>query len=207
GSDVRGLVCEAFDQIAAALPGPPTTVWVLAGDPDDEFTTGLAGGVNGTTAGSGKIWLHLVPLAGWVDRIPAAMAHEHHHSVWLGRHYEGKECQALLNYLIMEGEACMFAGILYPTGPQPWTQALTCDQEQEAWERMKPDLGATSHEVMAAFMFGGVDGLPPFCGYTIGYHIIEAYLRQNPDAEVEGWTAMDANALLVQSGYDGLVDI
>ena len=199
--DLSGLLGGVFSRISAILPSPRTTVWVLAGDPDDKFTVGLAGGVNGTTAGSGKIWLHLIPMAGWLDRLPGALAHEHHHSVWLARHYKGVESQTLLNYLVMEGQACMFSGLLSPSIRSPWTHALTGEQERDVWTKMQPHLGSSSHQVMAAFMFGGVNGLPPFCGYTIGYRIMEAYLKRHGDADMRDWTDLDAGTLLSQSAY------
>ena len=140
-------------------------------------------------------------MAGWLDRIQGALAHEHHHSVWLARHYKGDESQTLLNYLVMEGQACMFASLLNPSNSQPWTHALTGEQERDIWMRMKPHLASSSHQMMAAFMFGGIDGLPPRCGYTIGYRIMEAYLKRHGDADVRGWTDLDAGTLLSQSEY------
>jgi uncharacterized protein YjaZ len=205
-SDVDELVRKAFARADAALSGPPTTVWLLAGDSDDSFTTGMAGGVNATVAGVGKIWLHLVPIDGWTDRLPAAIAHEHHHSVWLSQHYRGQASETLLNYLVMEGQACVFAELLCPSAPQPWAHALTREQEQEVWRRMEPNLRSSSHEVMAAYMFGDVEGLPPLCGYTIGYMIVQACLRRCPDMGIEDWTAMDGDAMLAQSRYGSLLD-
>jgi uncharacterized protein YjaZ len=108
-SRISEVIREAYDCACAILPGPSTTVWLLAGDPADVFLTRFMGGVMGTIAGSGKTWLQVVPSDGWMQKIPAAVAHEHHHSVWLHRHFAHDSSFYLLNYLVFEGRACAFA--------------------------------------------------------------------------------------------------
>jgi len=199
--DIDQLVRDTFVTVTALLPGPTTTVWILAGDPEDPFTVGLAGGVNGTTVGTGRIWLHLVPLPGWKDRILAGVAHEYHHSVFLAHNYKGEASKNLLNYLIMEGEACVFTEILAPNNPQPWTQTIPAGQERQVWEAMLPHLDTSSEEIMGKFIFGYADGLPPMCGYGIGYAIVKAYLARHPAVGPRDWTIVEPRELLAASGY------
>jgi uncharacterized protein YjaZ len=150
------------------------------------------------------MWLQLAPVEGWMQRIAPGIAHEHHHSVWLHRHSQGDRSFYLLNYLVLEGRACAFAQMAYPGTPQPWTQTMTAEQEQQVWAAMKPQLESTSEQAMGAFVFGGANGLPPLCGYVIGYHIVRRFLSGHPDVSLEQWTAMDARDLLAASGYDGM---
>lgn len=199
--DIDRLARDAFEASSALLTGPAVTLWILAGDPEDPFTAGMAGGVNGSTVGAGKIWLHLLPLPGWQDRILAAFAHEYHHSVFIARHYKGEESKYLLNYLVMEGMACAFAEVLAPGKSQPWTQTIAPGQDKLVWAEMLPHVNSTSEAIMSKFMFGHVDGLPPMCGYGIGYRIIKAYLARHPGVTPQEWTTLEAKELLETSGY------
>lgn len=201
--DIDRLARDAFAAMSALLTGPVVTLWILAGDPEDPFTVGMAGGVNGSTVGAGKIWLHLVPRPGWQDRVLTAFAHEYHHSVFIARHYRGEKSKYLLNYLIMEGMACAFAEVLAPGKPQPWTQTIPPGQDKRVWAKMLPHLDCTSEAIMSKFIFGHVDGLPPMCGYGIGYGIVKAYLAKYPDVRPEEWTSLPARELLEASGYRG----
>jgi hypothetical protein len=203
GCQIGDVARDAYGRVCEVLPGPATTVWLLAGDPDDAFVTGFMGGVMGTVAGSGKIWLQVVPRDGWMQAIPPGIAHEHHHSVWLHRHFDRERSGYLLNYLILEGRACAFAEMMYPGTSQPWTQTMTGEQERQVWASMRPHLASTSEQLMGAFMLGDVNELPPLCGYGIGYHIVRRFLARHPETLLDEWTAMDARELLAASGYKG----
>lgn len=202
-SQVVDSVRDAFATISGVLPGPPTTIWLLAGDPDDRFLTEFMGGMMGTVAGSGKIWLQLVPRDGRIPRVALAIAHEHHHSVWLHRHFQGAASIFLLNYLILEGRACAFAEMMCPGTPQPYTQTMNVEQERQVWAMMKPQLQSVSEQILGAFILGGVNDLPPLCGYAIGYHIVRRFLARHPEMPLDEWTAMDAQDLLAAGGYEG----
>jgi len=203
GSGVEGIAERAWAGAHAALPGPSTTIWVLPADPGNIFIRDFMRGVQATTAGAGKIWLHLSPPGDWRTLIPPAIAHEHHHSVWLHRHCHGADWKFLLNYLVFEGRACAFSRMLYGQARQPWTETLNPQQEAEVWQAMKPQLPSHSEQVMVKFMFGGVEGVPLLAGYTVGDRIVRAFLAGHPGLDVDTWTAMDADELLAASGYDG----
>ena len=70
------------------------------------------------------------------------------------------------------------------------------------WEEMQKYLDTTSYRTQARFMFGGGQ-TPQWTGYTIGYHIVQAYIDRHPDVSVAEWTALDPHNLLEESGYDG----
>ncbi len=47
----------------------------------------------------------------------------------------------------------------------------------------------------------GLDGTPRWTGYTIGFHIVQSYLQNHPNADVDEWTDKDTHDLLAESGY------
>ena len=200
-SDIQEVALVTLRKLPQILPGPDTTVCILPADPGELFIKEYMHGVLGSVVGAGKIAFQISPCAGWLDGIPAGIAHEYHHSVWL--HLKWGEIRSfdLLNYLIFEGRACFFSRMLFPDTPAPWTQALTPEQEAEQWENMQDHLAEDSYEQRIKFMFGC--GTIPLCaGYTIGFHIVRSFLERNPQVTVSEWTAMDAQELLDHSHYE-----
>jgi uncharacterized protein YjaZ len=200
-SDIESMTVGTLQKLSRVLAGPDTTVCIFPADPADPFVKEYMQGVLGAVVGAGRIALQISPCAGWLDRIPAAIAHEYHHSVWL--HLKWKEISSfdLLNYVIFEGRGCFFSRMLFPSTPAPWTKALTPQQEAEQWKNMRDHLAEDSYEEQIRFMFGG--GTVPLCaGYTVGFHIVQSFLQRNPQMTVSEWTVVDAQDLLDRSHYD-----
>jgi len=174
-------------------------VCIYAVDPERTFVRDYMGGVMGMTVGSGKIWIQIYPESIWRDWIPYTVAHEYHHSVWTNRYLS--QSFDLVDYLMFEGRADSFAHMVYPDVVAPWTEALTAEQEAAQWQAMQPYLGTLSGMTQRKFMFGGTD-VPRWAGYTIGFHIVQDYLKKHPSVSVDKWTALDAHDLLAESGYN-----
>lgn len=68
---------------------------------------------------------------------------------------------------------------------------------------MQPYLETTGIDTVDSFLFGRRDDVPPWAGYTIGFHIVQAFLQRNPEASVPSWTALDSREILTRSGYSG----
>jgi len=201
-SNPRPEIEAAFQKITKLLPGPATTVCIFAADPDLAPVMRGMDGVAGLTVGAGKIWLQILPEGDWQQWLAYNLAHEHHHSVWTRSHFDRSKRQTLLGYLVFEGKADAFATMVYPKRRAPWTNALTPAQESAQWKAMRPHLDDTSNAVMAKFMFGDEKEIPRSAGYTIGFRIVQSFLKRHPEVSVEQWTALDAHELLEQSSYD-----
>ena len=200
-SNIEQIVEEALQESATVLPGPHTTVCIFVSEPRSTYVRDDMNGVTGLTAGSGKIWLQIYPNDTWRDWIPYAVAHEYHHSVWTDRHFHQIKSSDLVDYLVFEGRADSFARLLSQGLVAPWTEALTTEQERREWRLMQNYLDTPDFAIQRLFMSGG-DSTPRWTGYTIGFHIVQSYLRKHPDMSVEEWTAMDAHRLLEESGYN-----
>jgi uncharacterized protein YjaZ len=202
-SRIEEIVVEALKQSSALLEGPDTTVCIAALDPENSFVKEYMNGVAGRTFGSGKILIQANLQDDWEDRVSYAIAHEYHHSVWTFLYYERNEGNDLLNYLVFEGKADSFARLVYPNIETPWTDALTTEQEAQQWRKMEPQLSITDYGVKQRYIFGDGRSVPLWSGYTIGFHIVQSFLQQNPETTIDEWTGMDANEILTQSGYTG----
>jgi len=204
-SGVEGLVECAYAEIAVALPPgvAEPVVCIYALDPANKRVVERQNGVAGGGVGD-NILLQINPLTpDWQAWVPFVLAHEHHHAVW-GYHYfylQGHNSADLLTTLLSDGQANWFAHTLYPELQPAWDHALTPVQEIEQWRRMQPHLSSTDGDLQASFMFG--DDQTPWCtGYTIGYHMIEAYLRAHPRTQITDLLKKDAHEILADSRYE-----
>jgi uncharacterized protein YjaZ len=113
--------------------------------------------------------------------------------------------QNLLTSLLVEGQADSFAQSMYPELNANWTKALTPEQEREQWRIIKEYLNDDdTRELHIRFFFGG-RGTPANTAYTIGYHIVQAYLRKNPEISFDELLNRDSWEILKGSGYDEVV--
>jgi uncharacterized protein YjaZ len=200
-ADLRRDLQAAFETVSALLPGPHTTVCILAADPQQTFVRDSLHGVLGFAAGAGKVWLQMTPEGAWREWLAYVFAHEYHHSVWTARHFTPARPFDLIRYLVFEGRADAFARLAYPDRQAPWTDALTPAQEAAVWKAMQPHLQTTSFPVMRRFIFGGNGQIPRWAGYTVGFRLVQAFLTRHPDWSVDRWTALDGHELLKESGY------
>jgi uncharacterized protein YjaZ len=196
-SSVEAVVRAAVEKSGTILPGPSTTVCLLAADSSWTYLQDMHG-VGGFTAGTGKLWLTILPRGDWKDWITSATAHEYHHSVSTMHLGQPADMAA---YLLFEGRADSFARLIDPQRLPPWTRALTPPQERAAWRTIQRHLRATSPQLLQGLMFGGAEGVRRWGGYTIGFRIVQAFLQRHPDLSVTQWTRMAADELLARASY------
>lgn len=204
-SEIERIVERTLRDSAAKLPGPDTTVCVfVASDRRANFMRSVEEivGVGGFAASAGNIWLFVQPEEDWEGWMPNVVAHEYHHSVWTERYYDASREYELIDNLVFEGKADSFARLLYPDKVAPHTEALTPTQEAEQWDAMQDELDSTSFKTHRRYIFG-LEEVPLWTGYTIGFRIVQSYLANHPDASVEEWTALEAREMLEESGYTG----
>jgi uncharacterized protein YjaZ len=194
-----GKIESALRKSARLLPGPNTLLCVLAADPDAAYIRTDLHGTAGYTFGAGKILLQVAPTADWLDWLPYSVAHEYHHSAWTWKHYSDPNWP-LIHSIIFEGKADAFAHAVFPKQTATWANTLTPAQEVEVWQKMKPELASTDYRLNSKFLFGRED-VPKLAGYTIGFHIVESYIKTHPAATIPEWSALKDQQLLDQSGY------
>jgi uncharacterized protein YjaZ len=199
-SPIQQMVRSAVEKSSLLLPTPSTTVCIFATDSGRRDILDMHG-VSGFTAGAGKIWLFILPVGDWKDWITYGVAHEYHHSVWTRRHGRQDPIEDMADYLVLEGRGDSFARLVDPQRLGPWASALTPKQEEAAWRIIQRNLRATSAQQLQGLMFGGGEGVPRWGGYTIGFAIVQSYLKAHPDLNVNEWTAIEAAEIVRKSPY------
>lgn len=108
----------------------------------------------------------------------------------------------LLTGLLIDGEADTFAKMLFPEMHPSWIDALSPLQEAEQWTQMQEFLYGDDVTVYERFFFGDESkATPGSTAYTIGYHIVQAYLTRHPLSRVFDLMNLDAQTILAESGY------
>lgn len=205
---IQDLTKQDLARIDSLLPGPPTTVTITVGDPDQILPT--VGTVGFTDPETGAITVGLDPR--WTLEPPdigfslaRTLAREVDHSVRItsGPGFE----RTLLDQLVAAGNQTVFDQSAFPGPPDPWVGALTVGQECQQWKHLRPVLEKVGlhPEVLLggpvnATLFGE-SSMPPATGRDIGYGIVADYLARNPGISWVTLTATPAQTILNASGY------
>ncbi|MGA8208340.1 MAG: DUF2268 domain-containing putative Zn-dependent protease [Candidatus Dormiibacterota bacterium] len=205
---IQDLTEQDLARIDSLLPGPPTTVTITVGDPDQILPA--VGTVGFTDPETGAITIGLDPR--WTLEPPdisfslaRTLAREVDHSVRITRG-PGFE-RTLLDQLVVAGTQTTFDQSAFPGPPDPWVGALTASQECQQWKHLRPLLEKVGlhPEVLLggpvnATLFGE-SNMPPATGRDIGYDIVAEYISRNPAINWVTLTETPAQTILNASGY------
>lgn len=202
-SNIEGKIKEVYEKISGLLPSPEPdrAICIYINTEFDESLHGIVGSCVGD-----NLLIQINPLINeWEDYWGWVLAHEHHHSIWGYNYYylKGNRDKDLLTSLLVEGQADSFAKFIYPELNPNWTMALSRDQEIEQWQIISEHLKSDdTRELHIKFFFGG-NGTPPNTGYTIGYHIVQLYLKKHSEVRFNELLDKDSWGMLEKSGYNG----
>jgi uncharacterized protein YjaZ len=206
GSGVEEIVKDALLTVSRELPGPNTTVYIQVMDPAykkmiPEYAKKILDmGIHADTYGTGKIFVAIDPRArNWKNILPRIIAHEYHHSIWISRNFETVHF-SLLDCLIIEGRAEGFADRIYPNIEAPWPD-LTAEDEYRIWNYMKTVLHNKDERLILEMTTGNKE-IPFLSVYSIGYKIIQEFLKNNPQVPILEWTDYGPEKILKKSKYE-----
>lgn len=201
-SDLLMIIEESLAKITKALPGPNTKIIILPASSLNRPTLEKYKiPISGITIGSGKIILSVDPtFQNWKEFLPYCIAHEYHHSTWSSRNWTSADF-SLIEYLVLEGRADVFASEQYNTVSNPLTNFLTRDQEAEIWGLIKNEIFEKGHDRINKVMFG-TDKIPFGSGYNIGFNIVRLFKENNSDSLTLNLIDMDPKEIFELSGYN-----
>jgi uncharacterized protein YjaZ len=144
-----------------------------------------------------------------LPRLPGLVVHELHHIIRLSLFtWSFQQPYSVADYVVLEGMAESFAAQLY--GEQVVGYNVT-DIDAAGLEQAKAIVGSALDErgEIRSYIFGDhfaekwnfpKVGMPPFGGYAVGYHIVQAYLKRTGKT-VEEVTFVPADEIASESGY------
>ena len=215
----KAIVESALTLCSERLSRPDLNarVFLFPGDGDSRVLVRQMHGVLGFSLGSQAMMVFLWPTDGWQKWLTYTVTHEYIHLVrnlLFPRGLAGGKLiymktqrpETLLDAMVAEGLADVFATRALENIEPPWIDALTPELERRMWPRVHRRLQVSDTTEIRRILFGDNDRIPPWTGYTVGYRIVEGYLRENPDAQPANLVGQPASAIFEGSGYASLLD-
>lgn len=160
---------------------------VVLMNPETALKNEKGQGYAGVGSTPGYVLVTVWPNEYNIPRLPSAAAHEFNHNVRLSFEPWSQET-SVGQYIVLEGLAESFAGELFGKDKVgPWTQLPTEEDMELARRRIGEALEVTGFNEIRGYIFGDwaaatmgytPQGLPDFAGYSIGYHIVQAYIER-----------------------------
>lgn len=203
----RGV--RAFADGGHTLPFDRVTGAVLLTDRESEYVMKFMRGYGGAGMIPGYVIVALWPTDYTLPRLGPAAAHEFHHNVRLSYAPFAMDI-SVGEYIVLEGLAESFAAALYGHDlVGPWVTSLTPEELAQSKAVIGGALDVRGFNNVRPYLFGdpaaafsGYEpiGLPFCAGYTIGFHVVQAYLARTGRTIVEA-TFTPAAEILAGAGY------
>jgi len=193
-----------FKRTISCLPLDSEEPMTIALYPSD---TDLPEGLFGT-ATWGNIILAINPLnPDWKEWLPFVFSHEYHHNI--SGHYwyvekggRGLE-DTLLESIINEGQADMFAMSLYPGLIPSWHLGIVSEEVTRVWQIFKSAFyKKMSPREVATYTFGNEEaGIPRNAGYYFAIRIVQGYREKYPGITLENLLRTPHRTVFEESSY------
>jgi uncharacterized protein YjaZ len=111
----------------------------------------------------------------------------------------------LLDSFIFEGEAEVFARMVYPNKIAPWSQPLPDEWLERVLGVLRENADSTDADLYYDFVNGNaVKNIPLWSSYKVGYKITQSYLENNPEISMEELMNLDSEEIFRGSAYNDL---
>ena len=216
----RRAIEDALGKCTRLLPRPDLSArfLLLPGDGGSNLLTQEMRGAIGVSLGSQVTLLFFWPVGDWLSYLAYTAAHEYAHLVrnhLLPRGMTGgrllylktQEPETLLDAMIAEGIADVFAGQIFPDVKPHWTSGdpgATAPEgagEARIWPALRRHLRADDPNEIRRFISGDGDRVPQWAGYVLGCRIVQAYLERHPSTRPANLVGMSGGSIFRESGY------
>lgn len=169
---------ESVDKISKLMPISDVDVVVF----DHPYEAIPELGIGAETPSQYLIEIYIDPeFPGLVNSLPkefrSTMAHELHHAIRFKNPGYGTK---LLEALVSEGLADHFDMEINNTPLQLWNKALN-EEELEKFNNLAKKEYFNENYSHADWFFGSSKDIPRWTGYSLGFYLVEKYLKAHPD--------------------------
>jgi uncharacterized protein YjaZ len=199
--ETNEIIKEALTKSSKIIEGGDKAVYILPVNP--EFPMKGMGGVAAWTLDDDVILL-LLNSSYKQERLAYTVAHEYHHAILME---SGSGYDSILDFVIFEGKGDTFANIVYPEVEVPWSQKGDGKELEVSFSQLK-EYGQTSQfEIYYEWERGNASmNIPKWANYRMGSLMMQSYLKGHGDVPIKEWTDMDAEKILLESGYKEYVE-
>jgi uncharacterized protein YjaZ len=200
-----------FEPFADRIPFDTVEGWLVLSDPTgaNAFEMGYTGATDWMQPRLiGQFW---EPNEYNLPRIGGLLAHEMHHLIRLKAFPWDMMKTSVADYIVLEGTAESFAASLFGEDKIGYYVVDFDRQEFDTARRLIGEgLTRTGFNVIRSYIFGDalaqqsgyepLGGMPTYGGYTIGYHVVQAYLKLS-GRTIEQATFVPAAEIVAESGF------
>jgi len=163
------------------------------------------GGIGGYTPNANTMFIYLNPhhrdfKKVLKDELTFTLAHELHHTIRWQKEVEG---DTLLEAMIFEGLADHFAQEI--TGrikPSLYSCALTPEQKKIFLKKASEEWDKSTYDHHLWFFGSNPKIIPRWTGYTLGYDLVDSYLKANIGTSASKLASDDASLFLNTAIYN-----
>lgn len=170
---IETVIAETFQKCSKHLSptNNPTYFFVFPWFPDEE-TKKVFNGVMGWVDYQDTVNIYISSSYNSKELIET-VAHEYNHAVWY--HHHGGHQQTLFESMIIEGLAEHFREQTVGGETALWCKALSSDESQEMFQKLKPYFNETN---MYESVFFGDKDYKKWTGYSVGYWFVNEQLKK-----------------------------
>lgn len=163
----------------------------------DDFVLEKMNGVNGFCSWEQVILIFLNPVSGWETSLKETICHELAHAV--SPYYKGGN-YTLGQGIILEGIAEHFRENVVGGKRAPWSNAIIKEQAIKIFKELKQNLESKDWKLYQEVFFGK-GKYPLWTGYSIGYYIVEDYLKKQKNINWKELLKMSPKKILEQISF------
>ncbi len=172
------IITKAVKKCSEHLFGGITDIFVFP--TFNQFVREEMFGVTGYTPWQNTILVFLNPTnLQWEKALSETIGHEFNHTIFL----RNKKCTSLLDSMVFEGLAEHFREQIIGGDQAPWTKVFNLNQAKVVFSKMRSAnlLSSTDPKIRRGIFFGNKKYVR-WTGYTIGYHVVGSFLRNDPNS-------------------------
>ena len=200
--DIWALAGKEYTRLRKLWNGPEVDIYLYPLTKKRPSMDGYVANKNGV-AYKNALFLFVTPELEERE-LYALLAHEYHHICRIFHRGSSPMEHTLTESLVIEGMAEAAVEELYGEERlSPWAKRYTIEQAKDMWERhFVPSLevkGVLNHR---PFLYGDRKvRLPKWSGYSIGYHIVQSYLKKNGSVSQKKLCKVSADEIVAGSDF------
>ncbi|WP_229596430.1 DUF2268 domain-containing putative Zn-dependent protease [Rossellomorea vietnamensis] len=199
--DYESYIQTELTRLQAKYPsGKPIQFELFILDQHDEFVKEKLGGVSAYTEWNGHMCFIVEADEGVRDTLKSVIFHEYHHHWRMNKLNMTEGNETLLDRLVLEGLAEHFVRIeLGDAFLGPYKSVLSEKEAQALWNTTFRHHIHDRGEKTDSYMFGNREmELPFWGGYSLGYYLVEWYMKENNEWTIEELTKLPSKSFLLE---------
>ena len=193
--ELKSIAKSAVEAVKKLLPIKNVDI-VFYDNPGATFNEDGLGGIGGFTPNAHIVFVSLNPRHSHFrnslkNELFYMLVHELHHTIRWQKQVEG---DTLLEAMIFEGLADHFAmEVTERKTPTIYSNALTPEQKKIFLKKASQEWVKPSYNHNVWFYGATPNEIPRWTGYTLGYELVEKYLRTHPKTNTSQLVSADAS--------------